>query len=155
MSDLLIQGYASRFGERDLSGDIVRPGAFSASLLARPAPRPMLYAHDTGEPVGVWDRLVEDANGLFVEGRLHRGSDLADRVATLVESGAVTGLSIGYRTRRARPRAQFNECGRDLLDLDLWEVSVVAFPLLPTARITSVTAQTTPTRNQTQKRTAA
>ena len=142
MSDLHIQGYASRFGERDLAGDIVRPGAFSASLLARPGPRPMLYAHETGTPIGVWDRLVEDATGLWVEGRLQRGAVTSDRVAALVASGAVSGLSIGYRTERARASGAK---GRELLALDLWEVSVVAFPMLPTARLT-LTPTTTPKR---------
>ena len=130
MSELHIQGYASRFGERDLAGDIVRPGAFAASLLARPAPRPMLHAHETGTPVGVWDRLVEDATGLWVEGRMLLSSETAT-LARLVRAGSVSGLSIGYRTLRSRQTFG----GRELLELDLWEVSVVAFPMLPTARL--------------------
>ena len=134
MSDLRIQGYASRFGERDLGGDIVRPGAFAASLITRPAPRPMLYVHDTSEPIGVWERVVEDATGLRVEGVIQSGSEVADRVIALVASGAVDGLSIGYRTARSRPDTE----GRELLELDLFEISVVAFPMLPTARIAAV-----------------
>ena len=130
MSELHIQGYASRFGERDLAGDIVRPGAFAASLLARPAPRPMLHAHETGTPVGVWDRLVEDATGLWVEGRMLLSPETAT-LARLVRAGSVSGLSIGYRTLRSRQTFG----GRELLELDLWEVSVVAFPMLPTARL--------------------
>ena len=130
MSELHIQGYASRFGERDLAGDIVRPGAFAASLLARPAPRPMLHAHETGTPVGVWDRLVEDAAGLWVEGRMLLSSETAT-LARLVRAGSVSGLSIGYRTLRSRQTFG----GRELLEIDLWEVSVVAFPMLPTARL--------------------
>ena len=130
MSKLHIQGYASRFGERDLAGDIVRPGAFAASLLARPAPRPMLHAHSTDTPVGVWDRLVEDATGLWVEGRMLLSSETAT-LARLVRAGSVSGLSIGYRTLRSRQTFG----GRELLELDLWEVSVVAFPMLPTARL--------------------
>ena len=144
--DYRISGYASRFDERDLGRDTVRPGAFSASLLARPAPRPMLYGHQTDTPIGVWDRVVEDATGLFVEGRIQRGTPLADRVIDLVASGAVTGLSIGYRLVRARgDDAQ----GRTLLELDLWEVSVVAFPMLPTARIVSAEPITDDTVTQT------
>ena len=130
-TELLINGYASRFDERDLGGDIVRPGAFAASLLARDVPFPMLYAHDTDEPIGVWDRVLENETGLFVEGRLQLGTPAADRVAALVRSRAVSGLSIGYRTLRSQP----SEDGRELLDIELWEVSLVAFPMLPTARI--------------------
>ena len=138
MTELLIKGYASRFGERDLGGDIVRRGAFSAALLSRPAPRPMLYAHETDAPIGVWDRIFEDATGLFVEGRIHGGSPAADRIIALVASGAVDGLSIGYRTLRSRP----DTVGRELLEVDLWEISIVAFPMLPTARIDSHTSLT-------------
>jgi len=149
---LTISGYASRFNECDLGRDTVKAGAFSASLLARPAPRPMLYGHQTDTPIGVWDRLVEDATGLFVEGRIQAGSPLADRVIDLVASGAVTGLSIGYRLVRARGDTSTGAEGRQLYELDLWEVSVVAFPMLPTARITSVAStdtlqSTTPERN--------
>ena len=149
MTDLHISGYASRFDERDLGGDTLRRGAFAASLLARPAPRPMLYRHDTDTPVGVWDRIVEDATGLYVEGRLQAGTPLSDRIIALVASGAVDGLSIGYRTQRSRPL----DGGRELLELELWEVSVVAFPMLPTARIDAV-SQHTP-QNQTAERIAA
>jgi len=130
MNDLFIAGYASRFGEADLSGDIVNRGAFSASLLARADPFPMLFGHQTDTPIGVWDRVVEDNLGLFVAGRIFEASPSVRR---LVESRSVSGLSIGYRTRRANPR---RAGGRILTEIDLWEVSVVAFPMLRSARIT-------------------
>jgi len=98
MNDLFISGYASRFDEPDLSGDIVRRGAFSASLLSRVDPFPMLFGHRTDAPIGVWDRVVEDEIGLFVAGRV-LDSDATTR--RLIETRAVNGLSIGYRTRRA------------------------------------------------------
>ena len=132
MSDLLISGYASRFGEADLSGDIVQRGAFAASLLERNEPFPMLFGHQTDTPIGVWDRILEDACGLFVEGRILGPTSIAGR---LVEAGAVSGLSIGYRARRFHTRAAG---GRLLTDIDLWEVSVVAFPMLRSARITQI-----------------
>ena len=132
MSDLFISGYASRFNEADLSGDIVKRGAFSASLLSRAGPFPMLFGHQTDAPIGVWDRITEDEIGLFVAGRILGTATPARR---LVESGAVSGLSIGYRTRRATSRPSG---GRLLTDIDLWEVSVVAFPMLRTARITTI-----------------
>lgn len=132
MSDLCIEGYASRFDEADLSGDIVRRGAFAASLLARSDPFPMLFGHKTDAPIGVWDRVVEDEIGLFVAGRI---LDAGGPALRLVETRAVSGLSIGYRTKRslARPSG-----GRILTELDLWEVSVVAFPMLRSARITYI-----------------
>ena len=119
-----ISGYASRFGERDAGGDVVRPGAFAASLLSREGELPMLSDHQ--RPIGRWLRAREDATGLFVEGEV---SDPA--VARLIRARKISGLSIGYRTRRSRGA----NGRRELLDLDLREVSVVAFPMLGTARI--------------------
>ena len=132
MTDLFISGYASRFDEPDLSGDIVRRGAFSAALLARVDPFPMLFGHRTETPIGVWDRAVEDEIGLFVAGRI---LDTDGPTRRLVESRAVSGLSIGYRTKRSSSRPS---AGRILTEIELWEVSVVAFPMLRSARITHI-----------------
>ena len=130
-----ICGYASVFDKSDLSGDIVRRGAFAASLLKLPeGALPMLFGHETKTPIGVWDRVFEDVSGLFVSGEIFLGTAHADRIARLVKSRALTGLSIGYRPARNRPF----KSGRELLELDLWEVSIVAFPMLRAARITQI-----------------
>ncbi|MEE9272458.1 MAG: HK97 family phage prohead protease [Robiginitomaculum sp.] len=132
---LRISGYASLFGRQDLSGDIVKRGAFSASLLKMPkSALPMLFGHETQNPIGVWHRLSEDASGLFVSGDMYLGEARVDRIARLVSAGAVSGLSIGYRPLRVQTHKQ----GRTLLELDLWEVSIVAFPMLRNARITQI-----------------
>ena len=133
-SDMRIAGYASLFGQPDLSGDVVQRGAFAASLLGLSGRLPMLFGHETSEPIGVWDRIFEDASGLFVSGRLMGGNSKADRIIRLVREGAISGLSIGYRAKRSMRRG----AGRSLTELDLWEVSVVAFPMLRTARITQI-----------------
>ena len=139
--DLKISGYASLFGQADMSGDIVMRGAFAASLLARTSDTlPLLFGHETQKPIGVWDRIFEDATGLFVSGRIFaghkkRGNKRASHIARLVAEGAVSGLSIGYRPLRHTKRPAG---GRTLLELDLWEVSVVAFPMLRGARIMEV-----------------
>ena len=130
-----ISGYASLFGQQDLGGDLVRKGAFAASLLSlKDGQLPMLFAHETKEPIGVWHRMFEDATGLFVSGDIFLGDSRADRTARLVRSGALSGLSIGYRTSRSRNLRG----GRELIELDLWEVSIVAFPMLRSARITQI-----------------
>lgn len=134
-NDLRISGYASLFGEPDLSGDVVRRGAFAGSLLSQTERLPMLFGHETQTPIGVWDSVFEDRTGLFVSGRIFANSKRAARTARLITEGAVTGLSIGYCPRRFAKRPQG---GRDLFDLDLWEVSVVAFPMLRAARITQI-----------------
>jgi len=131
--DLKISGYASLFGQADMSGDIVTRGAFAASLLARQSKTlPLLFGHETQKPIGVWDRIFEDATGLFVSGRILAGNKRAKHIARLVREGAISGLSIGYRPIRHTKRPAG---GRTLLELDLWEVSVVAFPMLREARI--------------------
>ncbi len=132
---LRIAGYASLFDRRDLGGDVVRRGAFAASLLVlRDGKLPMLFGHETTRPIGVWERMFEDRTGLFVSGRIYPGEAGADRTVQLVKVGALSGLSIGYRTIRAKAITG----GRELLELDLWEVSIVAFPMLRAARITQI-----------------
>jgi uncharacterized protein len=130
---LEMAGYASLFDEADHAGDVVRRGAFAASLKRRAASGVrMLFQHDSGEPVGVWDAIAEDARGLFVRGRILGDAPRGRAAMALVRNGAVDGLSIGFRTVNARPRPGG---GRDLLEIDLWEVSIVTFPMLAGARL--------------------
>ncbi len=130
---LEMAGYASLFDEADHSGDIVRRGAFAASLARRGAAGVrMLFQHDAGEPVGVWDAITEDARGLYVRGRILGDAPRGRAALALVRNGAVDGLSIGFRTLASRPRPGG---GRELIDIDLWEVSIVTFPMLAGARL--------------------
>lgn len=127
-----IEGYASVFNAPDLNGDIVAPGAFASSLQnKKPA---MLFAHAAEAPIGRWISLREDAHGLFVKGELILSSPRAREVHALLEGGALDGLSIGYRTARAIR----DKSGRRILEADLWEVSVVTFPMAAGARVTRV-----------------
>lgn len=130
-----IAGYASLFGAEDQGGDVVEAGAYGRSLksLERQGRRvKMLWQHDPAQPIGVWDEVHEDARGLYVKGRLLESVEKAREAAALIEAGAIDGLSIGYRTKRAKK----NEKGQRLLsELELWEVSLVTFPMLPSARV--------------------
>jgi len=130
-------GYASLFGERDQSGDVVMPGAFAASLKKRRAPDVrMLFQHDAAEPVGTWIDMHETPKGLHVTGRLDRNVQRGRELFSLLESKGLDGLSIGFRTVRARrDRAS---ASRLLTEIDLWEISLVTFPMLPGARVTAV-----------------
>jgi len=130
-----IEGYASLFGDPDRGGDVVAPGAFGASLarLARDGRRVrMLWQHDPAQPIGVWEEAREDARGLWVKGRLLDGVARAREAAALIEAGALDGLSIGYRTLKA---VKTDKGHRLLTELELWEVSLVTFPMLPSARV--------------------
>ncbi|MCI5095582.1 MAG: HK97 family phage prohead protease [Rhodobacteraceae bacterium] len=131
----VIEGYASRFNEVDHGGEIVMAGAYRASIkrLAKKGQRvKMLWQHDPAQPIGVWDEVREDATGLWVKGRILDSTQKGSEAAALIQAGAIDGLSIGFRTRRA----QRNEKGQRLLtELELWEVSLVTFPMLPSARV--------------------
>ena len=131
---LTVEGYASRFWTRDLNYDVVAAGAFAESLARSGAGGvKMLHQHDGGVPVGVWDEVREDADGLFVRGRVLEVSPQGRMAAALVRAGAVDGLSIGFRTVKARG----DDGGRlrVLTEVELWEVSLVTFPMLPQARL--------------------
>ena len=131
------EGYASLFGLADLGNDIVAPGAFRESLSKRGAKGvKMLWSHDPAQPLGLWEAIVEDQRGLFVRGRLDMSVAKAREAYALMKSGAVDGLSIGFKTQRSRrdPR----NGSRRLEKIDLWEVSIVTFPMLPQARVSAV-----------------
>ncbi|MBE3639741.1 HK97 family phage prohead protease [Mangrovicoccus algicola] len=130
-----IEGYASLFGSIDQGGDVVAKGAYAASLqrLAETGRRvKLLWQHDPAQPIGIWTEVREDARGLYVKGRLLAEVEKGREAARLIEAGAIDGLSIGYRTIRA---SRDGEGRRVLSELDLWEVSLVTFPMLPGARL--------------------
>ena len=125
-SPLRFAGYAALFDHIDRGGDIVARGAFADTLKTGRA-IPLLWQHDPRHCVGVVELCEEDARGLRVIGRLH--VQASDEAAWL-RSGAVGGLSFGYRVRASqgtRPRR--------LIELDLVEISLVTFPMQPSARV--------------------
>jgi hypothetical protein len=131
----VVEGYASLFGVRDQGGDVVQPGAYAASLKALGAAGrrvKMLWQHDPGQPIGVWDEVREDATGLWVKGRILTDVERGREAAALLAAGAIDGLSIGYRTLRAERDGKGQ---RLLAELELWEVSLVTFPMLSEARV--------------------
>jgi HK97 family phage prohead protease len=133
-ADGTVEGYASLFGEIDQARDMVMPGAFEQSLKARGVRRiPMLFQHDPAEPVGVWLELREDARGLFARGRLIPEVVRARELLALLKAGTADGLSIGFRTVKARNDRKARVRKLDIVDL--WEISIVTFPLLPGARV--------------------
>jgi HK97 family phage prohead protease len=77
---------------------------------------------------------VEDSRGLYVRGRLSHEVEQARDVAALLRDGALNGLSIGFRTVRARRIPG----GRQLQQIELWEISVVTFPLLAGSTVTAI-----------------
>ncbi|MBU2869032.1 HK97 family phage prohead protease [Pacificibacter marinus] len=135
-----IEGYASVFGRTDQGGDMVQAGAYKRSLadmMAKGRSVKMLWQHDPAQPIGIWDEVREDARGLYVKGRLLKDVEKGREAAALIEAGAIDGLSIGYRTVRAQKLRDQKDgkAARLLSELELWEVSLVTFPMLPGARL--------------------
>jgi HK97 family phage prohead protease len=133
----VFEGYASLFGVLDLGGDMVMPGAFGDGLRILGANGvKMLWQHDPAQLLGVWTSIIEDSRGLKVRGKLNLNVARAREALALMRDGAIDGLSIGYRTRRAVKDAKSGV--RRLYALDLIEISLVTFPMLPQARVESV-----------------
>lgn len=130
-------GYASLFRVTDLGRDVVEPGAFTASLRRRgPGGIKLLWQHDPAVPLGRWLSLVEDEKGLKVRGRLNLAVERAREIHALMKEGAIDGLSIGFRVEKARTEPRGGV--RRLIEVDLWEISVVTFPMLEGARVGDV-----------------
>lgn len=130
-----IEGYGSVFDTVDLGGDIIAPGAFKQSLASGRRVK-MLFQHDPSSVVGVWGTMEEDAKGLRVAGRMLTTVRAGAEAYELVKAGAIDGLSIGYRTVKSMDR----NGKRVIMQAELWEVSLVTFPMNEMARIDAVKA---------------
>jgi HK97 family phage prohead protease len=137
--DGIFTGYASVFGELDQQNEIVAAGAFGRTLSKwrrqdrTPA---LLWMHDPTQPIGIWQNIREDANGLMVEGRLALRTQKGAEAYELLKLGALTGLSIGYRVVSSQIDAKRK--ARILTDVDLFEISLVTFPANEAARVSEV-----------------
>lgn len=134
------EGYASLFDREDMGRDVIAPGAFTQTLKQRgPRGIKLLFQHDANQPIGIWQALREDARGLHVAGRLLPDVAKAREVLALMRAGAIDGLSIGFRAVSGQRDRKSGI--RRLSQIDLWEISIVTFPMLPDARITAVKAR--------------
>lgn len=132
--DGVFEGYASVFGVVDQGMDVVERGAFAKSLGTRKVK--MLWQHEMDKPIGVWDDIYEDERGLFVRGRLLKDVAKGREAIALLKAGAIDSMSIGYRTIEAV--AEGDGRVRKLTEIDLFEISLVTFPMLPDAKVTNV-----------------
>lgn len=126
-----IEGVAWKYAQPDRIGDVITKGAFGQTKL----PMPMLFGHDQNDPIGTWETTDDRDDGLHLKGRLLVEDVVRAReVAALVKSGAVRGISIGFRTIKSakRPRG-----GRTIQQLELLEASLVTIPMHPGAQVTS------------------
>jgi len=127
------EGFAAVFGNVDLQDEKIERGAFSKTLQERPD-LPVLWQHDTAEPIGVTVRAEETDHGLQVKGRLNLETQRGREAYALLKQGAVKGLSIGYDV----VKDSVQNGVRKLLEVKLWEWSLVTLPANPKALVTAV-----------------
>ena len=125
---LKFAGYAALFGRRDAGRDTIRPGALSRTLADRAAPLPLLWQHRADLRIGWIEQIGEDGRGLRVLGSIDNPDG---RAGLVLRQGAISGLSFGYRARRFRR----DRDGRELLDVEIVEVSLVSHPMQHGARV--------------------
>ena len=125
---LRFAGYAALFDLADAGRDTIRAGAFARTLAERAGPLPLYWQHRPDQRIGRVERIAEDARGLRVIAAL---DNPAGRAAALLRRRAVSGLSFGFRARRFRHSPE----GRELLEVELFEVSLVTHPLQHGARV--------------------
>ena len=121
-------GYAGLFNIPDAARDTILPGAFASTLASRSEALPLLWQHRPDQQIGEIEWIEEDGRGLRVIARIDRTNS---RGARMLAEGQVSGLSFGYRAREAR----HSDAGRELAQIDLFEVSLVTHPLQHGARV--------------------
>lgn len=119
-----LEGYAAVFGNLDSQGDIIEPGAFTKTIAETGGQVPILYQHDRYEPIGVSTDLSQDRKGLYVKGQLNMDVQRARETRSLLNQGAMQGLSVGYKT----VKKAYEGSVRKLQELALKEFSPVTFP---------------------------
>lgn len=141
----ILEGYASTW-DPDLGGDIIRPGAFADTVREwKHSPDriiPLVDGHSYGSfrnVVGRMEEAEEDDRGLFARFSIIQGAD-GDALLDRLEAGALSGLSIGYKTEPGD--TERTEVGgrsvRLIRRLQLFEVSAVMYPMNPRATVTAV-----------------
>ena len=128
MSVLKIAGYAALFGVPDGARDTIVAGAFRRTLAEKRGPFPLYWQHNPAQRIGWVETVGEDARGLRIIASI---DNAGSRAAVLLKARAVSGLSFGYRARAFRRTA----AGRELREIELFEVSVVTHPLQHRARV--------------------
>jgi HK97 family phage prohead protease len=130
-----ITGTAWPFGSADNAGDIITKGAFNLAV----ENLPMLFQHDPADLIGTWDEANETADGFVVKGKLHMEHKRVRTAHSMIKSGQLTGLSIGFKPKAFTRQGR----GRIISALDLFEISVVRNPMHPRARIISAKSKNT------------
>jgi len=130
-------GLASTYGNVDLGGDAVMPGAFADSIAAKPVV-PVLWNHNMAQPVGL-GRLSDTSKGLAIDCTLDLDTEAGRDAYSRAKKGIARGLSIGYEVTRDA----IKDGVRLIQAAKVWEVSLTCFPMNESAVIGSVKANGT------------
>ena len=133
--DGTFEGILSVYDVVDLGGDLIEAGAFTKTLQENGPDFPMLWQHDTAQPIGILT-VKDTGSELSVKGAFLMTVQRAKEAYDLVKAKVIKGLSIGYRPIPGK--VKMVKGVRHLSELQLFEGSVVTFPMLPLAQITAV-----------------
>ena len=138
----VFEGYGSVFDNTDLGNDVIRKGAFQKSLRRKgPKGIKLLYQHKSDMPIGVFEKITEDDKGLYVKGQLALQTQAGREAYELMKMGALSGLSIGFRTNEKGYHYDKRTKKRIIEDVELMEVSLVTFPMNPRAQVDMVKSE--------------
>lgn len=135
-ADGTFRGIASVYGVEDLGGDVIDKGAFTKTLSENPS-IPILWQHDSKEVIGRGE-VKEWQGKILITGTLDMEDPAAQKAHRKMKANLVRGLSIGFSTIKSTWETIGEKMVRHIGELKLWEVSVVTFPMLPAAQVTSV-----------------
>jgi len=131
-------GYAATYGNLDLVGDRIAPGAFAKSIQDQGNGYPLLWSHSQSEPLGI-GQISDSTAGLVVNAKMVMADPAAKRALAHLKAGSVRGLSIGFQVPEGRNKSEYQDDGsRVLKEIRLHEISLVACPANPLATVTSV-----------------
>lgn len=133
-------GYAATFDQPypvDVVQESIDRRAFDRTLREQPDVF-ALMGHDMGRVIARTKngtlRLAPDERGLRVEITPVDTQESRDAF-TLVRSGTIDAMSFGFRVTKQQYENRSGEVHRRILDVDLFEVSLVAFPANPAATL--------------------
>lgn len=133
------EGYASTFGNIDVDNDVIKPGAFMASLEKNNNTFKLFYGHDYSLENFIGSLMAkEDEKGLFVKGEVDLDDPMGKKAFKLLKSGMLDKMSIGFRVESAEFQEDDGTVKRVIKEADLMEVSLVPFPANDQAKITNV-----------------
>ena len=130
-----VMGYAAKFGNIDLHGDMIMPGAFTKTIKERgPEGKNeiwFLHDHDTSKVNGKPTLLKEDGNGLYFEARIV-DTEAGEDTLKLYEEGLINQHSIGFSTiKESKVEEKGKKTYYEIQEVKLFEISSVLWAANP------------------------